>query len=220
MQIKNKKNNNIFEVISMDDNGVTILNNGKRKDLKMSTVKKNYLIVEQNSKREIAMTTEVEDSFFINAEDNCFTEVEDDFFTESETQQKQDVCSEVEMGVETDTQNELPVGLTEVDKIIIDFIDECEGKLAIRPTKYFVTFYKKVEGGRDKMLAECELQKKAMRFYVNKKHLSDLAIHLSVSGISSIGECSYKFYYNELNDKDLANVLKVVLDDLKQIILN
>lgn len=307
MKIQNKKNNNIFEVINMNSKEVTILNNGKEKVLKMSTIKKNYTILEeQGVENEIAVSNETEvvqqeeelnlttlEVQFLNGmrtnnmsdilesggdwmfavvdETNMTSEQAKGVFTslkkkglvegtvdedsnetivsftkkgeklfsdtkllpepqkietvnENEVEFKNEDTNETETGVEVNleskVENEKELDLTEIDKVILDFIDQCDGKLVVKPTKYFTTFYKKVEGGRNKMLAECELQKRAMRFFVNQKHLGEHAKNLSDSEISSIGECSYKFYYDELNNKNLANILKIVLDDLKEVILN
>ena len=228
MKIKNKKNNNIFEVINSDENGMTILNQGKEKVLKMSTIKKNYVILnnEEEAREEVAISniieTEVENEMEVQQVQNE-VEVDNEVEMEVETEMETQSFVETEVGTEVETQNEVEVevetNLTPVDKVIIDFIEACEGKLAVRPTKYFTTFYKKVEGGRDKMLAECELQKRAIRFFINERHLGEHAINLSDTKRSTIGEYTYKIPYDEFNNKNLANILKVVLDDLKQIII-
>lgn len=311
MKIQNKKNNNIFEVINMNESEVTILNNGKEKVLKMSTVKKNYNLIEteevvnevavceqetvETIEEEVTLTN-LEIQFLNGMRTNDYSdilesggdwmfavvdetdmneqqakgvltslkkkglvigtwdeeegetlvsftdkgaelfngvdvlplpevkEVEVETVKENEVEVEVETTDEVETGVETEpaveTENETELDLSEIDKTILKFIDECDGKLVVKPTKHFTTFYKKVEGGRDKMLAECELQKKSMRFFINQKHLGEHAIGLSDTPVSSIGECTYRFYYEEFNNKNLAAILEVVLNDLKEIILN
>lgn len=109
---------------------------------------------------------------------------------------------------------------TAFGKVLKNFINACGDKLAVKDNKHYTMLYKKMKDGkRDKMLCEIQFKKKSIRLFANIRHLSEDAIALSDTEISSIKECSFEYEYAIFNSESQANIFNVILNDFKNIII-